>query len=208
MATRRPVASDLGLDNLLRTGSTGMARPAWGTCAADRLLTWSERSMHSDRAVQRRSAGALRLKCRPAGEGVRTPTAGPGPGAKGFIDSAVPVRAACEGVHTPRRQQFPRGRPSGEQRSILPVMPGLRDHAPRFLWSETSVESRTSRTLWRRRSDKKASYKTHPATFWQSVHNSSPRPGAGSLPPESEGQRPEQPLPAQQSAALPPVQPL
>lgn len=24
-----------------------------------------------------------------------------------------PVRAACEGVHTPRRQQFPRGRPSG-----------------------------------------------------------------------------------------------
>jgi len=37
MATRRPVASDLGLGSLLRTGSTGMARPAWSTCAADRL---------------------------------------------------------------------------------------------------------------------------------------------------------------------------
>ena len=41
---------------------TGMTGPAWGTSAADRLVVWSERSMHSGRAMQRRGAGALRLK--------------------------------------------------------------------------------------------------------------------------------------------------
>ena len=104
-------------------------------------VLWRDQAQGAQSHVSGGCSGQRQLARRvPSGRRVRTPTAGPGPGAKGFIDSAVPVRAACEGVHTPRRQQFPRGRPSGEQRSILPVMPGLRDHAPRFLWSETLVK--------------------------------------------------------------------
>ena len=100
-----------------------MTRPAWGASAADRIVTSSgRRDSHSNR---------------------RTLTEG-----EGFINSTV--RSAL-----PAREFTPRGDSSSlvgdhrETQSILLVMPGLRDHAPRFLWSETLVESRTSRTLCR-----------------------------------------------------------
>ena len=115
-----------------------MTRPAWSACAADRLVACSERSMHSGRAMQRRGAQALRLKASSGKQSVhsdrRILT-----GAKGFINSAV--RSAL-----PAREFTPRGGSSslvGDHRdtqSILLVMPGLRDHAPRFLWSETLVK--------------------------------------------------------------------
>ncbi len=101
-------------------GRTGMTRPAWGASAADRLETWSERSMHSNRQILT--------------------------GDEGIIDSAI--RSAL-----PAREFTPRGGSSSlvgdhrETQSILLVMPGLRDHAPGFLWSETLVKSRTSRPL-------------------------------------------------------------
>ena len=101
---------ELSVENRCRTGIT---RPAWGISAADRLETWSERSMHSGRAMQRRGAYALRLKASSGRQSShsnrRTWTVG-----EGVHRLRRPVRAACEGLHTPRRQRFPRGRPSGD----------------------------------------------------------------------------------------------
>ena len=66
-----------------------------------------------------------------------TPTAGLSQGRRTRVNSVDSARAACEGpTSTPLQQHFPRGRPGGE-RIILRTDPCNRDHAPRFLWSET-----------------------------------------------------------------------
>ncbi len=133
---------------------TSMTRPAWGLCAADRLMAWSERSMHPDRAMERRCAGALRLKASSGEEGFALQPPDPDRGRRNHR-LRHPVRAACEGVHTPRRQQFPRGRPSGD--SVDP--PGharAQGSRPRVSEVGNPGESRTSRPLCRRRSGKKA----------------------------------------------------
>ena len=49
------MASDLGLDNLLRSGSTDMTRPSLGVCFADRLMrvTSAVRAVPQARGVVR-----------------------------------------------------------------------------------------------------------------------------------------------------------
>ncbi len=121
--------------------------------------------MHSGRAMQRWGAGALRLKTSSARQSLhsdrRTLT-----GAKGLINSAV--RSAL-----PAREFTPRGDSSSlvgdhrETQSILLVMPGLRDHAPRFLWSETLVKPNIAHMVPETALGKER-LKRPP---WQSVHS-------------------------------------
>ena len=69
----------------------------------------------------------------PAGEGrTSTPTAGLDRGRRTSVNSVVSVRAACEGpTSNSASAAFPLG-----------LSPCNRDHAPRFLWSETVVKAK------------------------------------------------------------------
>ena len=73
----------------------------------------------------------------PAGEGITTPTAERGPRTKGYSNSVDSARAACGELSQIRSGSSSLvGDHSGE-RIIRQIRPGLRDHAPRFLWLET-----------------------------------------------------------------------
>lgn len=61
-------------------------------------------------------------------------------GDEGIIDSAI-RSALLAREFTPRGGSSSLVGDHGETQSILQVMPGLRDHAPGFLWSETLVKA-------------------------------------------------------------------
>ena len=133
-------------------------RPARGVCRPQRCglcrrrEARSGRSMHSDRATERRSARCAQSQAS-SGRSDRLPTRQTGV-LGGRRDSHFSRRTGAEdegvqrqppsstraalrrtNVQTPRRQQFPRGRPSGELVDPSGHDPCNRDHAPRFLWS-------------------------------------------------------------------------
>ena len=85
----------------------------------------------------KRSTPTRRTGVQRAKDQRQTPTAGLGPRTESYVKSAGSIRAACEGpTSTPLSAAVPSWETGGE-RIILRWYPCNRDHAPRFLWSET-----------------------------------------------------------------------
>ena len=97
----------------------------------------TRRRTRSVPCVQRRKRSTPTADGCPAGEGITTPTAERGPRTKGYSNSVDSARAACGELSQIRSGSSSLvGDHSGE-RIIRQIRPGLRDHAPRFLWLET-----------------------------------------------------------------------
>ena len=85
----------------------------------------------------KRSTPTRRTGVQRAKDQRQTPTAGLGPRTESYVKSAGSIRAACEGPTSNSASAAVPSWETGGERIILRSYPCNRDHAPRFLWSET-----------------------------------------------------------------------
>ena len=177
------------------------------------MLNRPGRKTHSDRLGEDEAQKALHPQS-PAGEAINhsrqtsvqrekrsTPTTGRCPTSEGptsnsnrrtwtedegpTSNSVVSARAACGELRQIRSGSSSLVGDLPESESSVRSDPGNKDRAPRFLWSETLVESQTVQTLLpHQRPDVKAFGQSAPTSFTK-LHGSSPEAGAATRRPIS-----------------------
>ena len=180
---RRHVKS-VGAKDALRP--TGRGRGAVGAPSSE-SSGWSDQPQPPDQCPAGEAINSNSPDGCPTGEGLtsnsnrRTWTEDEGP----TSNSVVSARAACGELRQIRSGSNSLVGDLPESESSVRSDPGNRDRAPRFLWSETLVESQTVPTLLpHQRPDVKA-FGQSALTSFTKLHGSSPEAGAATRRPIS-----------------------